>query len=210
VSGRKVTPGEGRQSVTEPVRYARTLAEAHLYISLTLAEEGAGDDAGRDGRSETALTEGPDAWTVRRDGSAGGPSIEVLVRYETEAEAQRDGLRFGTGVSTLVDAGQWLQIAAVYARRARRESLFFAEDPADDERYLGIVEGWALARDATIEAVKFLHDDADELSADAFWTEMGRSAREESPERFTQDRLESDIAFCEQSLEDFRRLHGVR
>jgi hypothetical protein len=196
--------------VTETVRYARTLAEAQLYISLTLAAEGGGDDAVQSGRSDTALIEGPDAWTVLREGSAGGPPIEVLVRHETEAEAQRDGLRFGTGVSTLVDAGQWLQIAAVYARRARRESLFFAEDPADDERYLGIVEGWALARDATIEAAKFLSDDTDELFADAFWTEMGRSAREESPERFTQDRLESDIAFCEQSLSDFLRLHGTR
>jgi hypothetical protein len=196
--------------VTEPVRYARTLAEAHLYISLTLAAEEPDDGALQIGRSGTALIEGPDAWTVRRDGSAGGPPIEVLVRHETEAEAQRDGLRFGTGVSTLVDAGQWLQIAAVYARRARRESLFFAEDPADDDRYLGIVESWELARDATVEAVKFLRDDADELSADAFWTEMGRSAREESPERFTQDRLESDIAFCEQSLSDFLRLHGAR
>jgi hypothetical protein len=210
VSERKATPGEGRQSVTEPVRYARTLAEAHLYLSLTLAADGPDDEAVQNGPSDTTLTEGPDAWTVRRDGPAGGPPIEVLVRHETEAEARRDGLRFGTGVSTLVDAGQWLQIAAVYARRARRESIFFAEDPADDERYLRIVEGWTLARDATVEAAKFLHDDADELSADAFWTEMGTSAHLESPERFTEDRLESDIAFCEQSLSDFRRLHGDR
>jgi hypothetical protein len=39
---------------------------------------------------------------------------------------------------------------------------------------------------------------------------MGAAARQESPERFTRDRLEADIAFCQQSLDDFRRLHGAR
>jgi hypothetical protein len=189
--------------VSEPVRRARTLAEADLYIGL--ASAAAGDEAG-DGRAETSLTEGPDAWTLRHE----GPPIEVQVPYATEAEARRDGLRFGSGVSELIDAGQWLQIAAVYARRARRESLFFTQDPADDERYLSIVEGWEVARDATVEAAKFLTDDADELPPEAFWTEMGTSARRESPDRFTRDHMESDIAFCEQSLDDFRRLHTPR
>lgn len=188
--------------MSEPVRRARTLAEAHLYISLTAA---AGGEAG-ESRTETSLTEGLDAWTLRHE----DPPIEVLVPYATEAEARRDGLRFGAGVSELIDAGQWLQIAAVYARRARRESLFFTQDPADEERYVSIVEGWELARDATVEAAKFLTDDADELPPEAFWTEMGASARRESPDRFTRDHLDSDIAFCEQSLEDFRRLHAAR
>jgi hypothetical protein len=194
--------------VTEPVPYARTLAEAYLHIGLTLAAQGAGDDLPGDVRARTALTEGPDAWALRHDG-AGSP-VEVLVRYATEAEARRDGLRFGTGVSTLIDAGQWLQVAAVYARRARREGLFLAQDPGDAERYLAVVEGWEVARDATVEAVKFVPDDAEEVPAEAFWTPMGASARRESPERFTRARLESDIAFCRESLDDFRRLHGDR
>lgn len=187
--------------MSEPVPHARTLAEAHLYLGLTSAE--AGDEAGR---AEPTLTEGPQAWTLRR----ADPPAEVLVPYASEAEARRDGLRFGTGLSALIDAGEWLQIAAVYARRARRESLFFAQDPGDDERYQSIVDGWELARDATVEAAKFLTDDSDELPAEAFWTEMGTSARRESPDRFTRDRLESDIEFCEQSLADFRRLHAPR
>jgi hypothetical protein len=196
--------------VTEPVRYARTLVEAYLYISLTLSAEESGGDLPGDVRARTALTEGPDAWTLRHDGHAGGPPVEVLVRYATEAEARRDGLRFGTGVSTLIDAGQWLQVAAVYARRARRESLFFAQDPVGEDRYLAVVEGWEIAADATVEAVKFVPEDAEEVPEEAFWTPMGASARRESPERFTRARLESDVAFCRQSLDDFLRLHADR
>jgi hypothetical protein len=196
--------------VSEPERYARTLVEAYLYISLTASAAGLGDDVPRDVRAETTLTEGADAWTLRYTGSGDAPRIEVLVRYATEAEARQDDLRFGSGVSTLLDAGQWLQIAAVYARRALREGLFFAQDPTGEDRYLSVVDGWELARDATVEAAKFLPADADEVPATAVWTEMGTSAREESPERFTRDRIESDIAFCGQSLDDFRRLHGAR
>ena len=192
--------------MTEQDRYARTLVEAYLYISLTASAAGLGDDVPRDVRAETTLTEGQDAWTLRHAASG----EEVVVRYATEAEARQDDLRFGSGVSTLLDAGQWLQIAAVYARRALREGLFFAQDPTGEERYLSVVDGWELARDATVEAAKFLPADTDEVPATAVWTEMGTSAREESPERFTRDRIESDIAFCGQSLEDFRRLHGAR
>ncbi|MFB9837348.1 hypothetical protein [Actinoallomurus acaciae] len=196
--------------MTEPARYARTLVEAHVHIGLTAAEaeaEAEGDEALGETIDQTTLTEGTDAWTLRYEG-AGGPPIEVLVRYADEAEARRYDLRFGTGVSELVDAGQWVQVAAIYARRARRESLFFAENPTGEERYRSIVDGWGLARDATIEAIKFLTDDAEELGDDAFWTAMGTSARRESPERFTRERLEDDITFCERSLEAFQRLHA--
>jgi hypothetical protein len=185
--------------VSEPLRYARTLVEGRLYLGLAAAT---GDDAPAE--AETTLVEGPDAWTLR---SGGDHPAEVLVPYATETEARSEGLRFGQGVSRLIDAGQWLQIAAVYARRARRESLFFAQDPSGDERYASVVNGWELARDATAEAAKFLPPGADEVPPEAFWTPMGTSAREQSPDRFTRERLESDLAFCRQSLDDFRRLH---
>ncbi|MDN3351285.1 hypothetical protein [Actinomadura sp. DC4] len=191
--------------MSEPERYARTLVEAYLYVSLTASAAGIGEDAPRDVHAETTLTEGTDTWTLRHAGAG----VEVLVRHATEAEARQDDLRFGPGVSTLIDAGQWLQIAAVYARRALREGLFFAQDPTGEERFLSIVDGWELARDATIEAAKFLPADGDEIPATAVWTQMGTSAREESPERFARERIRTDIAFCEQSLEDFRRLHSA-
>lgn len=201
----ETTQGKRRQSVTETVPYARTLVEAYLYISLTTSAEGLGD-VPRDPRAATTLTEGQDAWTLRYAGD--GRQIELLVRYETEDEARRTDRRFGSGVSGLIDAGQWLQVAAVYARRALRDGLFYAQDPTGADRYQGIVEGWELARDATIEAAKFLPDGADEIPLTALWTPMGAAARQESPDRFTRDRLERDIDFCRQSLDDFRRLHA--
>ncbi|HZE33215.1 MAG TPA: hypothetical protein VE198_17470 [Actinoallomurus sp.] len=193
--------------MTETVPYARTLVEAYLYNSLTTSAEGLGEDVPRDPRAATTLTEGQDAWTLRYEG--GGRQIELLVRYETEDEARRADLRFGSGVSELIDAGQWLQVAAVYARRALREGLFYAQNPTGAECFQGIVEGWELARDATVEAAKFLPSGVDEVPATAIWTPMGATARQESPERFTRDRIERDIAFCQQSLDDFRRLHGA-
>jgi hypothetical protein len=182
--------------------------EAHIYIGLTVAAGAGADEVLGDTSEETTLTEGTDAWTLRHEGAAGGPPIEVLVRYADESEARRYDLRFGTGVSRLIDAGQWLQVATVFARRAWSEGLFYTEDPTDEERYLSVVDGWELARDATVEAIKFLTDDAEELGDDAFWTPMGTSARQASPERFTRERLESDITFCERSLEEFQRLHA--
>ena len=193
--------------MTETVPYARTLVEAYLYISLTTSAEGLGEDVPRDPRAATTLTEGQDAWTLRYEG--GGRLIELLVRYATEDEARRADLRFGSGVSELIDAGQWLQVAAVYARRALREGLFYAQEPTGAEGFQSIVEGWELARDATVEAAKFLPPGVDEVPDGALWTPMGAAARQESPERFTRDRLERDIAFCQQSLDDFRRLHGA-
>jgi hypothetical protein len=192
------------------MRYARTLVEAHLYISLTLSADGSRGDAARNYQALTALIEGPNAWTLRFEEPGGGaPPIEICVRYETEAEARHDALTFGWGASEVIDAGQWLQISAVYARRALREGLFFATDPTDGEKYQGIVSGWKLARDTTSEAAKFLDDD-DEMPDSAFWTTMGMSARRESPERFTRERLDSDYVFCQTSLDDFLRLHAKR
>jgi hypothetical protein len=194
------------------VRHARTLVEAYLYISLTMSAEDTGDDVARDYRSWTTLTEGQDAWTLRFDGSEHGHDhqIELLVRYESEAEARRNELRFGSGVSELIDAGQWVQVSAAYARRALREGLFFAQDPTDDDRFQSVALGWEFARDAAIEAAKFLPDGADEAPDAAFWTEMGTNARRETPERFTWVRLQSDIDFYQLSLDDFWRLHGDR
>lgn len=193
--------------MAETVRYARTLEEAYLYVQLRVAEEGLGEDPSRDPRPETALTEGPGAWTLRYDPGGDGPPIEVLVRYETEMEARRDDLTFGTGFPGLIDAGQWLEVAAIHAKRAVVEGLSHAADPSSDERFIGVVKDWKFARDAVSEAAKFLPEDADRVPAEAVWTEMGRAAYQQFPDRFTRRRLESQIAECQQHLEDFLQLH---
>lgn len=192
-----------------PVQNARTLAEAYLYLSLVTGAE-PGDDEAFDYQVWTTLTEGPEAWTLRFDGTAAGRGglIELVVRYESESEARQSGVPFGTGTSELIDPGQWMQVSAVYARRALREGLYFSQDPTDGERFENIVLDWEFAQNAAFEAVKFIPDDADEVPAEAFWTPSGQEAHRESPERFTRARLVDDIAFHQKSLDDFRRLYG--
>lgn len=173
----------------DPMRQARTLAEAHLYLTLVVAaEEAIGNPA--------TLTEGQDAWTLSLSLSLNGPeTIEVAVGYESEAQARRQGLTFGAGTSELIDPGQWMQLSAAYARQALAEALRVAQDPSDDQRFERVVEDWEFARDTAIEAANFLPQDAEAIPADTFWTPSGHEAYRESPHRFTRARIADDVAF---------------
>ncbi|MEV7969726.1 hypothetical protein AB0O34_27665 [Sphaerisporangium sp. NPDC088356] len=192
---------------------ARTLVEAYLYIDLTVA---AGDDgdlpADFSAMRWATLSEGQEAWTLRFDGPDTGRRhlIEILVPYQTESEARRDRLRFGPGVSELIDAGQWLSISLAYAQRALNADLSYAEAPGDEESYTDVVLNWEFARDAAAEAAKFLPVGADEVPPEAFWTEPGAAVRAADPERFTRPRLEDDIAFYQQNIDDFTGMFGDR
>ncbi|UBU18567.1 hypothetical protein [Nonomuraea gerenzanensis] len=172
---------------------ARSLVEAHVYLDLAVSG----------GSAQASVTETPDGWLVR----AGG--LEVPVPYEAEQAARRTGTTFGTGVSELLDPGQWTLIGATYASRALEGALFFTADPSPDPgRFQAVVADWSYAADALAEALKFLPDGAEALPPETFWTELGRSARDAEPERFTRAKLESDLAFYRQSLADFQRLHA--
>ncbi|MBB2742524.1 UNVERIFIED_ORG: hypothetical protein FHR35_002346 [Microbispora rosea subsp. rosea] len=178
------------QAVSIP--YARTLAEARLYLALTV------DEAAR----EEPPVEGPEAWTVRSGG------VELLVPYASEAEARDEGERFGVGLSELIDPGQWRLAGAGYARRALADDLEYTEEPGDERLFQRVVSGWEAARDALGEALKFIPPGEDEVPAEAFWTEAGLAAREAEPDCFLRERLAEDIAFYQQNLDDFRRLNG--
>ncbi|MBE3008838.1 hypothetical protein IL992_06505 [Microbispora sp. NEAU-D428] len=172
--------------------YARTLAEARLYLALTV------DEAGQ----EEPPVEGPEAWTVRSGG------VEVLVPYASEAEARDEGERFGVGLSELIDPGQWRLAGAGYARRALTDDLEYTEEPGDERLFRRVVSDWEAARDALVEALKFIPPGEDEVPAEAFWTEAGLAAREAEPACFLRGRLAEDIAFYQQNLDDFRHLNG--
>ncbi len=175
-----------------PIPHARTLAEARLYLALTV------DEAGR----EEPPVEGPEGWTLRSGG------VEVLVPYASEAEARDEGEPFGVGLSALLDPGQWRLAGAGYARRALADDLEYAEEPGDESLFLRVVSGWEAARDALAEVLKFIPPGEREVPAEAFWTETGLAAREAEPESFLRDRLAEDIAFYQHNLDDFRRLGG--
>ncbi|MEO3810486.1 hypothetical protein ABGB17_15920 [Sphaerisporangium sp. B11E5] len=193
---------------------ARTLVEAYLYIEVTAVGLRTEDDdesaaTFKDYDAHTTLTEGREAWTVRFDGGEMGLPLRlaVVVPYHTEFAARREGIRFGHGPSEIIDPGQWRVISGGYARQALRDDLLFAKDPTDTTRYQGVVLGWESARDAAAEVAKFLPDEADEIPAETFWTEMGRTARHDDPEWFTREGIAEAIAFFQESLDDFVAAH---
>ncbi|WP_433180126.1 hypothetical protein [Actinoallomurus sp. CA-150999] len=164
-----------------------------------------GDDADQAGQSQgNRILDALQGHDAGRDRSA---PIEVRVRHSTEEAARRRGLRFGSDTSELIDAGQWIQLSTVYARRALRDGIAYAQDPSE-ERHRAVVADWEFARDTAIEAAKHLPEDADEIPDEAIWTPLGAETRRAAPDRFTRDRLDRDIAFYQQSLEDARRQRG--
>ncbi|MDH2425071.1 hypothetical protein [Sphaerisporangium sp. TRM90804] len=197
------------------VLMGRTLVEAYLYIELNAVAlraagdaEGPGESAG-DYDAHTTLTEGPEVWRVRFDGRGLGLDlrIDVFVPYRSEFDARRDHLRFGEGASTLIDAGQWSVLSAGYARRALRDDLAYSENPVDPDLFKSVVLGWESARDATLESAKFIPAGADEVPETAFWTDIGKAARRDHPDRFTRTALEADAALYQETLDDFVLTH---
>ncbi|GAA2299963.1 hypothetical protein GCM10010149_56180 [Nonomuraea roseoviolacea subsp. roseoviolacea] len=175
---------------------ARSLVEAYLHLDLL-------NHDGEPGASRQAtLTREPDGIIVTLG------ATEILVPYEAEAGAREEGALFGSGLSELIDPGQWALVATTYASRALEGALFAAADPSDDDLYESVATDWRFAADAVAEALKFFPPDEDELPPDAFWTELGRSVRESEPERLTRQKLESDLALYRKSLDDFHRLHA--
>ncbi|MFG1945198.1 hypothetical protein [Nonomuraea sp. NPDC048826] len=173
---------------------ARTLVEAYVYLDLVGEEPGASRGA--------ATEEVTDGWLIRLG------DAELLVPRESESWARQQGLTFGAGLSELIDPGQWALIATTYASRALEGALFFAADPSDARKFDEVAAGWRFAADAVAEALKFFPGGAEELEPEDFWTETGRSLRESDPGLLTRSKLERDLAFYRQSLDDFRRLHA--
>jgi hypothetical protein len=176
---------------------ARTLAEAEIYLSVLAAADDAPDAIEP---PEVTVTEGEDAWTV----SSGAGELHVLQR--TEDEARRVGVRFGLGTSLLLDAGAWVQLASVWARRALDADIEYTGQPGQNRQKVEL--NWEFARDAMDEALKFLPEGADVVPDEGFWTELGISTQQQNPELFTRAKLTEDRAFYSDQLDAFRALYG--
>jgi hypothetical protein len=185
---------------------ARTLAEDQTYISVMAATDPPLDVTLRPTRQDTTLTEGAEAWTLSY--VQGADLIQVEVPYMSEDVARRTGVMFGLGVSQLIDAGQWSQVAATYARRAfdRDFSLTDGVGTPDERRLVEL--DWEFAAEAQGEVVKFLPDGADEIPPEAFWSELDTRVHTDQPELFTREKVLDDYEYYRGTLEDFRSLHG--
>ncbi|MBO4208614.1 hypothetical protein [Micromonospora echinofusca] len=169
---------------------ARTLAEAYLYLELTLP---VGDDAVDYDRHTTLDRRDDEHYLLRFDGPYGDRhwNIEVTVPLASHRAADGPTLCYGSGRSRLLDAGQWYAIEDGYAGMARTGLTRLAHSGPDEATYLAVVAAWDAARAAADEIAKFLPPDAEEVPAEAFWTEHGRSVRAARPEAFRRDRLDT-------------------
>jgi hypothetical protein len=184
---------------------ARTLAEGHTYISLMAAADPS-DVSHGPSIPATTLTEGAEAWTLSY--ARGANPIQVEVPYMSEDVARRFGVAFGLGVSQLIDADQWSQVAATYFRRAFDLAFSLADGVGTpDERRL-VELNWEYAAEAQGEAVKFLPEGAHEIPPEAFWSELGTQVHTDQPELFTREKVLDDYEYYRGALEDFRSLHG--
>ncbi|BCY06447.1 hypothetical protein [Actinoplanes sp. L3-i22] len=148
---------------------ARTSLEAHLFIDLTPCECG-----------ETTLSRSSVVITLP-DGSLGSrytgvcPSCGRSRVFEfrlpvREREQPPDRVVYGgPELSELLDAGEWVAVAARYAALVPDEP---GELTGDARRIARTRLSAAIA--AVLEAERFLADESDEMPDSAFWSARGR------------------------------------
>jgi hypothetical protein len=178
---------------------ARTLVEAHTYLSLLAAADG---DTEEQSAAATVTTEGDRSWTLSYRNR-----VEVEVPYDSEQAARAVGARFGLGRSRLVDAGQWVLVAQTYAERAVQATVRSGSRAVDPEQ-IGLELNWVFAADALDEALKFLDDGGSAFPDPAFWTDQGRRLAAEQPELLTRAKLVEDLGYYRGALDDLRSRHG--
>jgi hypothetical protein len=182
---------------------ARTVVEAHLYLDLLRADGLLGEDDPGDPAAWTRLRGSPASRVLHADGADGRfPPFDIAIAPATPA-----GPRFGSGASTLIDAGQWLEMAELYVEQAAGAEL--AATGADDaDLRAEALLAWRFAVDVAGEVLRFLPDGADEVPASAFWTERGREARRADPTRFTRAALSHRLDTYRGLAEDAEHLLG--
>jgi hypothetical protein len=186
---------------------ARTIVEAHLYLDLLRAAGALGDPDPGDPDGWTELVEGEDSWTLLADGAGGAfEPFGIEIAYRDLAEARRTGVRFGSRVSTLIDAAQWQELGAEYAEQAIEAGLAAAGAPGDRDQLAEAAQTWQFAIDVAGEALRFVPEGATELPADAVWSARGRAQRRADPARFTRGAIEHQVETYRQLRDDLLEL----
>lgn len=152
--------------------YARTNAEAHLYMDLRPCSCGAPDFD----RKSTVITDGG-VLCSRYAGPCRscGAAREFVFELPDPIRPIRDEIELGgSDPSRLLDAGEWLAVADAHARRQP-----------------GTRRDLDTARAAIEEVLKLVPAGAERVPDDAFTTAHGRAVRDAEPGRFRRVRLEA-------------------
>ncbi len=162
----------GRYDEVAPRAVARSRDEARLFLDLTPCPDCGTVSPDWNHSIEDAGGELVSSYAAVCPGcGAEREYLFGLPERETAGEFPAFG---GPEPSELLDPGQWLHVADL-----------FASDVPEDDPGLAL----AIARAAVDEVVKFVPPGLDAVPPDAFWTEDGRRVHDAEPGRFRLDRL---------------------
>lgn len=160
---------------TDERLYARTTAEAHLYMDLHPCKCGSIEFD-----RQSAVTTEAGVLYSRYSGPCHACSTVRMFRFELPEAIRPIGSSVdfgGDDPSRLIDPGEWLAVADALVAR-----------------HPGTRDELDLARAAVEEILKFIPPGADRVPEDAFFHEPGRALHAKDPARFRRDRLASVLA----------------
>lgn len=162
---------------------ARTRDEAHLYMDLHPCDACGSVDV--TWSSALAHEDGRPArrYAGRCQGCDATREFVFALPERPELPGPRDVVFFGADRSRLLDAGEWLLVSDLCAQAG--------SVPAGSEQERAEArESMAIAAAALAEVLKFVPSGADEVPDSAFWSDRGRTVREQEPGRFRRRRLD--------------------
>lgn len=167
-------PAQDPTPMPKPKLYARTNAEAHLYMELSPCACGETEFGG-----PSSVVDDAGVLCSRYAGTCAGCGAAREFVFELPAAFRPigDTIEFGgSDPSRLLDPGEWMAVAVERARRqpGSRADLQFA-------------------RAALEEVIKFLPAGAERVPDEAFTSERGRAIRDAEPGRFRRVRLAATL-----------------
>jgi hypothetical protein len=183
-----------------PVLRTRTIAEAYMYLELTLD----GDEPRDYGALTTLRTVGE--WEVLRvDGRYGGRHHRMnIVAPKPPSGAERGFAVFGhdDAPSTMIDPTGWRMIETWHGPVGEAELGELGDRPLLRGAYERIVRNLATARGAIRELRKFLPAGADEIPREAYFAPASQRIVEMEGDAYRRDRIDDAEARYTRLLDD--------
>ena len=183
----------------------RTIAEAREFMVLELPECG-------DRLALEPLRSYPDGdrWVHLYEAGCAGLGVRREFEFIVDPKAPGDEAGvFGDGSqpSRLIDAGEWYLVSSRYLQAGAAAEKRFQQEPRPnlvEEAY----EHYSRASAALLEVLKFIPPGAGAPPDPAFWTERGRSVREQVGDQLARSVLEPAKAQLDDLLRAYREAYA--